>query len=108
MSGWRSWRYEKKILVVNFSTCVIERGLLCISGVGIGMSLNSMYYTLNEFLILKSYDPLLLSAGGRLIIGSHDNQNTTNLTNSIRGQHVDGPRRQAGLTHSDKSGPYSK
>ena len=72
------------------------------------MSINDMYYTLNEFLLLKSYDPLLLSAGGRLIIGSHDNQNTTNLTNSIRGQHIDGPRRQAGLTHSDKSGPYSK
>ena len=50
------------------------------------MSLNNLYYTLNEFLLLTTYDPLILAGGGRLIIGSHDNQNTSNLTNSIRAQ----------------------
>ena len=64
------------------------------------MSLNNMYYTLNEFLLVKSFDPFLLNTGGRIIIGSHDNQNTDNMPNSIRGRYIDG--KLAGIEYADR------
>ncbi len=65
------------------------------------MSLNNLYYSLKEYLLLTTKDPLRLASGdGWLIIGSHDNQNTTNMPNSVRGQYRDG--QLAGIDYADQ------